>query len=38
MKRKKLGEVLHERGKISTEALVNVIAEQRGKVIRLHRM
>ena len=38
MKRKKLGEVLHERGKISTEALAGVIAEQHGKVIRLGEM
>ena len=35
MKRKRLGEVLHERGKISREALSEVIAEQHGKVIRL---
>jgi len=35
MKRKKLGEVLHERGKISTEDLSKVIADQHGKVIRL---
>jgi type IV pilus assembly protein PilB len=35
MKRKKLGEVLHERGKISREDLSDVIAEQHGKVIRL---
>ena len=35
MKRKKLGEVLHERGKISSESLAGVIAEQHGKVIRL---
>jgi type IV pilus assembly protein PilB len=35
MTRKKLGEVLHERGKISAELLATVIAEQRGNVIRL---
>jgi type IV pilus assembly protein PilB len=35
MKRKKLGEVLRERGKISDEALAGAIAEQHGKVIRL---
>ena len=35
MKRKKLGEVLHERGQISTEVLAKAIAEQHGKVIRL---
>ena len=35
MKRKRLGEVLHERGKISTADLSNVISEQQGKVIRL---
>lgn len=35
MKRKKLGEVLRERGEISNEALARVIAEQHGKVIRL---
>lgn len=35
MKRKKLGELLHERGKISSEILSSAIAEQNGKVIRL---
>jgi type IV pilus assembly protein PilB len=35
MKRKKLGEVLRDRGKISNEALLEAIAEQHGKVIRL---
>ena len=35
MKRKKPGEILQERGKISSHALANAIAEQQGKVIRL---
>ena len=35
MKRKKLGEVLRERGKISPEDLLRVIEEQQGKVIHL---
>jgi type IV pilus assembly protein PilB len=35
MKRKKLGEVLRDRGKLSNEALAGAIAEQHGKVIRL---
>jgi type IV pilus assembly protein PilB len=35
MKRKKLGEALRERGKISSEALASAITEQHGKVIRL---
>ncbi|MGH9865790.1 MAG: GspE/PulE family protein, partial [Candidatus Acidiferrales bacterium] len=35
MKRKKLGEVLRERGKISPEDLLRAIEEQQGKVIHL---
>src|SRR3990172_1878350 len=35
MKRKKLGEVLQERGKISATDLARVVQEQQGKVIRL---
>src|ERR1700676_852941 len=35
MKKKKLGEVLRDRGKISPEALLTAIAEQQGKVIHL---
>jgi len=35
MKRKKLGELLRERGKISGDALSEAISEQHGKVIRL---
>ncbi|MHB8411564.1 MAG: ATPase, T2SS/T4P/T4SS family [Candidatus Acidiferrales bacterium] len=35
MKRKKLGEVLRERGKISPEDLLHAIEEQQGKVIHL---
>ena len=35
MKRKKLGEVLQERGKISPTDLARVVQEQQGKVIRL---
>src|SRR5713226_4530891 len=35
MKKKKLGEVLHDRGKISSEDLLMMIAEQQGKVIHL---
>jgi type IV pilus assembly protein PilB len=35
MRRKKLGEILQERGKISSHALSNAIAEQQGKVVRL---
>jgi type IV pilus assembly protein PilB len=35
MKRKKLGEALHERGKITTGDLEKMIAEQQGKLIHL---
>ncbi|MGH9680606.1 MAG: hypothetical protein ACRD4Y_11710, partial [Candidatus Acidiferrales bacterium] len=35
MKRKKLGEVLHDRGKISTTDLQGAISDQQGKVIHL---
>ena len=35
MKKKKLGEVLRDRGKITPEALLTAIAEQQGKVIHL---
>ncbi len=35
MKRKKVGEVLRERGKISALDLAKIISEQQGKVIRL---
>src|ERR1700676_752098 len=35
MKKKKLGEVLRDRGKITQEALLTAIAEQQGKVIHL---
>ena len=35
MKKKKLGEVLHERGKISAANLQKAIQEQQGKVIHL---
>src|SRR6202790_2164897 len=35
MKKKKLGEVLRDRGKITSEALLTAIAEQQGKVIHL---
>jgi type IV pilus assembly protein PilB len=35
MKRKKLGEVLHDRGKISTADLLKIVGEQQGKVIHL---
>ena len=35
MKKKKLGEVLRDRGKITEEALLTAIAEQQGKVIHL---
>jgi type IV pilus assembly protein PilB len=35
VKRKKLGEVLQERGKISAPDLAKIISEQQGKVIRL---
>src|SRR6202049_4908549 len=35
MKKKKLGEVLSDRGKITPEALLMAIAEQQGKVIHL---
>ncbi len=35
MKKKKLGEVLYDRGKISSEDLLMMIAEQQGKVIHL---
>jgi hypothetical protein len=35
MKRKKFGEILYERRKITSEALANAIAEQHGKVVRL---
>jgi type IV pilus assembly protein PilB len=35
MKRKRLGELLQARGKISAEALSDAIGEQQGKVIRL---
>jgi len=35
MKRKRLGEVLQERGKISATSLQQLFQEQRGKVVRL---
>ena len=35
MKRKRLGEVLQERGKISAASLQQLFQEQHGKVIRL---